>query len=145
MTYLITAIHVIVCLALIMIVLLQRGKGADMGAAFGGSSQTVFGSRGAISFLGKMTTVVAVVFMITSLTLAYMSANKKVKTIMDDVPAAQETPLNAAPAAEIPGAATTQDTTVNEPITIPDSPFNVEGKIESKSVPPAGEPTTPGE
>jgi preprotein translocase subunit SecG len=144
LTYLITAIHLIVCLSLIMIVLLQRGKGADMGAAFGGSSQTVFGSRGAISFLGKMTTVVAVVFMITSLTLAYMSSNKKVKTIMDDVPAAQETPMNVTPPVEMPGAASTQDTTVNEPINAPDSPFNIEGKMEDASGPSAGEPTTPG-
>lgn len=68
------AIHIIVCLMLIFIVLIQGGKGAEMGAAFGGgSSQTVFGSRGAATFLGKMTTVVAVVFMITSLLLAMAS------------------------------------------------------------------------
>ena len=67
-------IHILVCLSLIFIVLIQGGKGAQMGAAFGGgSSQTVFGSRGASTFLGKMTTVVAVVFMVTSLLLAMAS------------------------------------------------------------------------
>ena len=66
-------IHVIVCIALIMIVLLQTGKGADMGATFGGgSSQTLFGSTGASTFLSKATTVAAVVFMLTSLTLAFL-------------------------------------------------------------------------
>ncbi len=77
--------HVIVCIALIMIVLLQTGKGADMGAAFGGgSSQTLFGSTGASTFLSKATTVVAVVFMLTSLGLAYMSTHKTGDSIMTD-------------------------------------------------------------
>ena len=77
--------HVIVCIALIMIVLLQTGKGADMGAAFGGgSSQTLFGSTGGSTFLGKMTTVVAIVFMLTSLGLAYLSGHSMKKSIMTD-------------------------------------------------------------
>jgi preprotein translocase subunit SecG len=67
-------IHVIVSISLIGIILIQGGKGAQLGAAFGGSSQTLFGSRGAATFLGKMTTVVAVVFMLTSLTLAVFTA-----------------------------------------------------------------------
>ena len=74
MTTLLLIIHVIVCLMLIAIVLLQSGKGAEMGAAFGGSSQTIFGSRGAATFLSKLTTIAAVVFMITSLTLAVVTA-----------------------------------------------------------------------
>jgi len=73
MTILLTVIHIIVCLFLIAVVLLQSGKGAEMGAAFGGSSQTLFGSRGAASFLSKMTTFAAIVFMITSLTLAVIT------------------------------------------------------------------------
>ncbi len=72
MATLTTIIHVVVCLALIMIVLLQTGKGASMGAAFGGSSQTVFGSGGAATFLTKLTTIAAAVFMVTSLLLAFM-------------------------------------------------------------------------
>ena len=59
-------LHVIVCIALILIVLLQKGKGAEMGAAFGGSSQAVFGGAGASSFLTKITTAAAVIFMVTS-------------------------------------------------------------------------------
>jgi preprotein translocase subunit SecG len=72
MATLLIIIHIVVCVALIMIVLLQTGKGASMGAAFGGSSQTIFGSSGATPFLAKITTIVAVVFMITSLFLAFI-------------------------------------------------------------------------
>ena len=69
----VTFIHVLACFILILVVLLQAGKGANMGAAFGGSSQTVFGSSGAGTFLGKLTATVAIIFMITSLSLAYMA------------------------------------------------------------------------
>jgi preprotein translocase subunit SecG len=88
----ITIVHVLMCVALILVVLLQTGKGADMGAAFGGSSQTVFGSSGAGTFLGKMTTVIAVVFMLTSLWLAYFAAHKT-ESIIDGpaIPAAERT------------------------------------------------------
>ncbi|MEJ2658733.1 MAG: preprotein translocase subunit SecG [Desulfobacterales bacterium] len=78
-------IHVTVCIALIMIILLQTGKGADMGAAFGGgASQTLFGSTGSSTFLGKLTTVAAVIFMITSLVLAYMSGHRTSSSIMTE-------------------------------------------------------------
>ena len=81
-------IHVIVSIALIMIVLLQTGKGADMGAAFGGgSSQTLFGSTGASTFLSKLTTVAAVVFMLTSLGLAYISGHRTSGSIMTETKA----------------------------------------------------------
>ena len=70
-------IHVAVSLALIFIVLLQHGKGAGLGASFGGSSQTVFGSTGAAPFLAKLTAVVALVFMLTSLGLAFMGRQEK--------------------------------------------------------------------
>lgn len=93
-------LHVLACIGLIMIVLLQRGKGADLGAAFGGSSQTVFGSQGAGGFLTKMTTVVAVLFMFTSLGLAYMASNRVQATVMGGV---EETrPLEAPAAPEFP-------------------------------------------
>lgn len=82
MQILVTAVHVIVCIILILVILLQAGKGANMGAAFGGSSQTVFGSSGPASFLGRMTTIVAILFMVTSLTLSY-SAIHKGKSVMD--------------------------------------------------------------
>jgi preprotein translocase subunit SecG len=83
-------IHILACVGLILVVLLQAGKGASMGAAFGGSSQTVFGSSGATTFLAKMTTVVAVLFMITSLTLAYLSASNGPSSVMEQPPAASE-------------------------------------------------------
>ena len=98
MSIFIVLIHVIVCIALIMIVLLQTGKGADMGAAFGGgASQTLFGSTGASTFLSKATTVVAVIFMCTCFILAYMSSNKTAPSIMKDadVPVEKSAPLNA--------------------------------------------------
>ena len=68
--------HIVVCIVLILIVLLQSGRGADMGAVFGGgSSQTVFGSSGPGTFLGKVTAVIATVFMLTSLWLAYAATH----------------------------------------------------------------------
>ena len=83
-------IHVAVCLALILIVLLQRGKGASMGAAFGGSSQTVFGSTGASSFLSKVTAAAAIVFMLTSLGLAFLYGKGAPTSVMENV-----TPIEA--------------------------------------------------
>ncbi|MFH1113118.1 MAG: preprotein translocase subunit SecG [Pseudomonadota bacterium] len=73
-TTFILVVHVIVSIAMILIILLQTGKGADIGAAFGGgSSQTVFGSTGATTFLSKVTIVSAVIFMTTSFVLTYVS------------------------------------------------------------------------
>ncbi len=99
----IVVLHVFVCVALILIVLLQTGKGADMGAAFGGgSSQTLFGSTGASTFLGKATTVVAVIFMITSLALAYVTSGPRTDgSIMTEekAPLQQSAPGTSAPAA----------------------------------------------
>lgn len=91
MGILITLIHVIACLLLIVIILLQTGKGAGMGAAFGGGgSQTLFGSSGGSTFMNKFTTSVAVIFMITCLSLAYISTHQQPESIMGDKPAASE-------------------------------------------------------
>ncbi|MRR15506.1 MAG: preprotein translocase subunit SecG [Deltaproteobacteria bacterium] len=115
MTTLLTIIHVIACITLILIVLLQAGKGANMGAAFGGSSQTVFGSSGAGTFLGKMTAAVAIIFMLTSISLTY-TATKKTSGLMEGVstPATKQTlPASPKPAAvpaaptQVPGTAKT--------------------------------------
>jgi preprotein translocase subunit SecG len=84
-------LHVLVCIFLICIVLLQSGKGAEMGAAFGGSSQTLFGSRGAATFLNKLTTVAAVLFMVTSLLLTM--ATTKGSSVIQNVPAEQRKAL----------------------------------------------------
>ncbi|HXX34581.1 MAG TPA: preprotein translocase subunit SecG [Thermodesulfobacteriota bacterium] len=82
----IVVMHVLVCIALILIVLLQAGKGAEMGAAFGGASQTIFGSAGAMGFLSKLTTVAAIIFMLTSLLLTF-SSTRRASTIMRERPA----------------------------------------------------------
>ncbi|KMP12483.1 preprotein translocase subunit SecG [Candidatus Nitromaritima sp. SCGC AAA799-A02] len=87
-------LHVISTLFLILVILLQTGKGAAMGSGLGGgSSQTMFGSSGAGNFLTKMTTAIAALFMITSLTLATMSSKEKSRSIMSDSeqPAASQT------------------------------------------------------
>ena len=97
----ISIVHILVCVLLVLVVLLQRGKGADMGAAFGGSSQTLFGSAGPGTFLGKITTAVAVVFMLTSLWLAYFATHKG-STVMEGAstaPVEQPVPAPAAPPA----------------------------------------------
>jgi preprotein translocase subunit SecG len=79
-----TALHVIACLVLILVVLLQRGKGADMGAALGGGgSNTVFGSRGAGNFLTKLTSGCALIFMMTSLSLAYLGSQDSSTRVFD--------------------------------------------------------------
>jgi preprotein translocase subunit SecG len=88
MSTILIVVHVTVSVALIMIVLLQTGKGADMGAAFGGgSSQTLFGSTGASTFLSKATTGAAIIFMLTSLALAYLSTHRTADSIMQGTPA----------------------------------------------------------
>ena len=69
-----TVLHVAVSVVLILVILLQAGKGGGMGAAFGGGSQTVFGGRGAQTFLGKVTSICAAIFMLTSVALAVMSS-----------------------------------------------------------------------
>lgn len=92
----ITLIHVFASVALIALVLLQQGKGADMGAAFGsGASSTVFGSRGSASFLTRTTGILATVFFITSLVLAYFAGQADRATSVID---------NAAPAIVQPAA-----------------------------------------
>ena len=96
MKLILVLLHVSVCIALILIVLLQRGKGADMGAAFGGSSQTVFGSAGATSFFHKLTAAAAIIFMLTSLGLALLFGRGAPTSVMEGVsqtqlPAEQQT------------------------------------------------------
>jgi preprotein translocase subunit SecG len=97
-----------------MIVLLQRGKGADLGAAFGGSSQTVFGSQGAGGFLTKVTTAVAVLFMFTSLGLAYLSSHRVQTTVM---------------------GGTEQTQAVEETVPSDQSPFDEESPAEGQTAP----------
>lgn len=102
MTTLLIIIHILVALFLIGIVLLQHGKGADVGATFGGSSQSLFGTEGPVPLLNKITTLAAIVFMGTSISLAYISANQSTGTVMSDVPVQQATvPAPAADTAPV--------------------------------------------
>jgi preprotein translocase subunit SecG len=78
-------LHISICIALIVIVLLQTGKGSEIGAVFGGSSQTLFGSTGGSTFFGKLTTAVAIIFMLTSLFLAARSSRYTNESVMSDV------------------------------------------------------------
>ncbi len=103
MVTLLTILHVLVCFFLIFIVLIQSSKGAELGAAFGGSSQTLFGSRGAATLFSKLTTISAVVFMVTSLLLAVVSV-KGGSVVKKTLPLEQKTgvpfqqgPIQAAP------------------------------------------------
>ena len=85
-------IHLIACFSLIAIVLLQTGKGAELGAAFGGASQTLFGSPGPGGFLTKITTGVAALFMLTSLTLAIFSPKGKPHSVIKERRPAKSSP-----------------------------------------------------
>lgn len=125
MTTLLIVVHVIVCFFLIAIVLLQHGKGADIGATFGGSSQSLFGTEGPVPLLHKITTGAAIIFMLTSVTLAYYSANKSTGSVMSKVPVQEQTvpasqeatpaaPDAAQPAAPVSVPATTSDKAAEE-------------------------------
>lgn len=119
----VTILHVIVSVGLILVVLLQTGKGAEIGAVFGGSSSTIFGSSGAGNFLTRLTTGMAVVFMITSLALGYFAGRKPSATIFDSrTPAA--TPSGAQPVVpaqpqNAPGAPATATPATQDPMKAP--------------------------
>lgn len=106
MIYLLTTIHILACLTLIAVVLLQTGKRADLAGAFGGGgSQTAFGARGAATFLSKATTGAAVLFMLTSITLAIMStriAGSSQSVLEGADPATQSAPAPAGDSGALP-------------------------------------------
>jgi preprotein translocase subunit SecG len=79
----VVAVHIIVCVMMVIVVLLQQGKGADVGAVFGGSSSTVFGASGAGNFLTKVTWGCAVLFFSTSIFLAYTSTRRVTGSIFE--------------------------------------------------------------
>jgi preprotein translocase subunit SecG len=107
MVILITTIHILACLFLIIVVLLQHGKSADIAAAFGGmGSQTAFGPRGAATLLTKVTTACAIIFMLTSITLAVVSsrAGHTAGSVLSGEKGTQSQP--AAPAKQPPAPTT---------------------------------------
>ncbi|MBI5789364.1 MAG: preprotein translocase subunit SecG [Candidatus Schekmanbacteria bacterium] len=147
MTTAITIIHVLVCLFLILVILLQAGKGADMGTLFGGGgSQSVFGSGGAAPFLTKMTTGVAIVFMFTSLGLAISSIHPTASSIMDDV---VETPAVKIPVApdekKVPHSPVQQGTVpkTDAASAKPEMPPPQEAPVPAQPATPTPIPATP--
>ena len=114
----VTILHVIMCLILVAIVLLQTGKGASMGAAFGGASNTIFGGTGPASFLNKITTIAAVVFMLTSFTLAVMSgqggSSSKVLDAGTTTQQTQQVEQTVTPAAEEQQNSSSEETSTSE-------------------------------
>ena len=128
--YLVTTLHVIVCVILILVVLLQSGKGADIAGAFGGGgTQTAFGSRGPASFLSKLTTAAAIVFMLTCLGLSMMGNKQEAKSVMDTAKTKTAAPASKAPAA----------TRSTAPVPTPEQIKKTQEEIESKAkAAPAG-------
>ena len=123
--------HTLIALLIIVLVLLQRGKGADAGAAFGaGASGTVFGARGSSSFFSRATAVCATAFFVSSLTLAYLSsqATSAPSSLLEDAPAVE------AEADETPE--------LNEEMPVSDLP-SLEPTEESGDLPSLEEPATP--
>jgi preprotein translocase subunit SecG len=139
MTTVLVVIHVLVCVFLIAVVLLQRGRGAEIGAVFGGgASSTVFGSRGAGNFLTKLTTGSAVIFMLTSLGLAYLWSGASADHLFTGGEV-QEAPAEApAPAAQAP----VFQEVPNPPAAADETAPSSEGK-GAPIAPPAGQPAKP--
>ncbi len=109
MAEVVLVIHLLIALAIIALVLLQQGKGAETGASFGaGASQTIFGSAGSWNFFSRMTAILATVFFITSFSLAVIAKNSArvneeyVPEAEQEVPASQQQPQDSAPESAIP-------------------------------------------
>src|SRR6202166_2724296 len=116
---LLTIVHVLVCLFLIVVVLLQSGKAADLAGAFGGmGSQTAFGPRGSATLLSKATTISAVLFMVTSLALSILATRNAGlgTTVLEGV---QPTPAKSAPAPAQPLPPMTMTPDGGKPIVLP--------------------------
>jgi preprotein translocase subunit SecG len=113
-----TVIHVLTAFVMVGAILLQSGKGAEIGATFGGSSQTIFGGRGATTFLVKFTAACAIIFAATSLSLAVLAKERSIGTSLKPPPAAESPP--AEPSAPPAGDATAPPTP--EPVPEPHPP-----------------------
>ncbi|MBI3810998.1 MAG: preprotein translocase subunit SecG [Nitrospirae bacterium] len=133
MYVLLIILHVIVSFIMVGVILLQAGKGAEIGASFGGSSQTVFGSRGPGTFLSKLTVAAAVIFMVTSLSLSILSKGRFMSTSVLDLKKKES------PAAEVP---VTPPTTGGE--SAPTAPAPAEpAEGQAPTAPAPATPATP--
>ena len=141
MQIILTVIHVVVCLILVVIVLLQHGKGADMGAAFGGSGQTLFGTEGPLPLLNKITTSGAILFMITSLGLAYLSSHQTKGSVMKNIKPVAPISQPAASSAPVPVTVPLEKSAEGQaaPSQFPGAPAS-----EEKQAPPAPAAGTEG-
>ena len=128
---LLLVVHILVCVSLMISILLQSGKGADLAGAFGGgSTQTAFGSRGPASFLSKLTTVSAVLFMGTCLTLSLIGSQSSSSSILDTTKGA------SAPATKAPAVQPSKPVPATTPEEIKKMQLEIEEK--QKQNPPAG-------
>jgi len=134
MVNILLAIHVLAAIAIVALVLLQQGKGADMGAAFGGGSQTVFGSQGSANFLSRTTAVLAAVFFFTSMSLAYIYGHStEPQSVTEQV--AEEPQPGAGGSGEAPAAPETSGSAGESDI--PAAP-----DVDQESAPGAGQGTS---
>ena len=137
MTLFFTIVHVLTCLCLVAVVLLQHGKGADIGVSLGGGSgQTVFGARGSGNFLTKLTTGAAILFMTTSLVLSYFTGRGGLEELLtEEVPAA----VIAVPETEVP------ESTFPAPVPLPEGQEagDVPSGFEEIPSPPEEAPSEP--
>ena len=139
--YIVPVIHVFACLFLIVVVLLQTGKGADMGAVFGGGSQTLFGSGGAGNLLTKLTTGTAIAFMITSLILSYAHNRAPSSGLLDRIPGGAAPAVPTPPPPPSPNAAAP---TASGKASIPVAPApTAEGKASTPVAPAPAAPAAP--
>jgi preprotein translocase subunit SecG len=136
MYYLVLLVHIVVCIFLIIVILLQSGKAADLAGAFGGmGSQTAFGPRGSATLLSKATTISAGVFMVTSLTLSIMATrNAGLGTTV-----LEERPAKSAPAKTAP----TPQPAQKQPATVPITVTPEGGKPQTVQVPALPAPQPP--
>jgi preprotein translocase subunit SecG len=141
MQTLLVVVHLFVAVGLIGLVLIQHGKGADAGAAFGsGASSTVFGSRGSGSFLSRATAVLAALFFATSLALAWMAMQSVDRP---EAAAEEATPEEAAvPASEIPEVLVPGDEAADADDEVPQVSADAVDAADAPEVPEASEPGT---
>ncbi|MBS1960918.1 MAG: preprotein translocase subunit SecG [Bdellovibrionales bacterium] len=138
MTTFVTVVHIVTCFLIVVVVLMQSGKGADISASLGGSSNTVFGSSGGANFFTKTTFVLAAIFMVTSLGLTVLGGREK-RSVFDTAPATSvpATSTNSAPANTGAPASTTE--TAPKAATETKTDTKPEAKTEAKA-PSAAEP-----
>ena len=132
MVILLTIVHIIVCVFLVIVVLLQSGKAADLAGAFGGmGSQTAFGPRGAATVLSKATTIAAALFMVTSLTLAIMASKAGGRgpvtgsSVLEKAPPPKKAPAPASPVPQVGGQGGVKVQEIPAPTPVPATAPNV--------------------